>query len=276
MEHLRPPTRIAVVAKERHELALKIAGQVAQLLKQRGIEVAAVAPLRLAGITTLAALRHSGSARPDLVIVAGGDGTLLRTFRSLRDSTPVLGVNAGGRGVLAEVRPEQVPEAVTQIAAGKAVLDRRLRLVARLRKRELPPATNELYLSRVPKTRTPTFRVRIEPDIRLTQRMDGLLVVTPTGSTGHSFSLGGPVLYEDLDAMLLAPLAPLTRLPFLVLPTGPMTAQADQPLNLVVDGQEVFNVPADMVVRLDRYRHAATFVRLAPQGLRQLKNLGFR
>jgi NAD+ kinase len=276
LQHLPRPKYVVVVAKEGHPLAHRVAKQVAGQLLRAGISVATIAPLRLVDRPALPSLEGTRRKRPELVAVVGGDGTLLRTFRGLRDATPVLGVNVGGRGILAEVRPEQVPEAVTQITSGRALLEPRLRLSARRDGTRFPPATNEVYLSRVPKTRTPTFHIRLEPGIRLTERMDGFLVATPTGSTGHAYSLGGPVVYEGLDTMVLAPLASLTRFPCLVLPVTPLVARADQPLNVVIDGQEVFNVAADQPVRIERYPHPAMFVRLAPQGLRQLKNLGFR
>lgn len=276
MVKLGPVRTVVVVAKEGHQEAEDVAEELTRLLVSAGFKTYPVTPLQPREGTPVASLRVAQAKHPDMVLAVGGDGTLLKTLRELDDETPVLGVNVGGRGILAEVPPNQINDAVQKLSVGAFFYDRRIRVVAQAEKRSFPPATNEIYLSRVPKTRTPTFRILAGSNLEVNQRMDGLLVATPTGSTGHTYSLGGPVVQESLDIFLLTPLAPVSRLPSLIVPPDPVHVTANQPINVVVDGQEVFAVDRGTPVLLKKYHKSAVFTRFSERGLRQLRNLGFQ
>ncbi|MEP0825391.1 MAG: NAD(+)/NADH kinase, partial [Nitrososphaera sp.] len=107
------------------------------------------------------------------------------------------------------------------------------------------------------------------------QRMDGIVVSTPTGSTGHSFSIGGPVLHEGMSCLILSPLASVNRMPQLVIPVEEITVQSTYESHVVIDGQESFTVRADEPIRISRYADDAVFLRLQKKGMRQLSKLGF-
>jgi NAD+ kinase len=105
--------------------------------------------------------------------------------------------------------------------------------------------------------------------------MDGIVISTPTGSTGHSFSIGGPVLHEGMNCLILSPLASVNRMPQLVMPVEEITIQSSHESHLIVDGQETFKVDPESPIRILRYSEDATFLRLEKKGMRQLAKLGF-
>jgi NAD+ kinase len=109
----------------------------------------------------------------------------------------------------------------------------------------------------------------------ITSRMDGIFISTPTGSTGHSLSVGGPVLHEGMDCLILTPAAPVNRLPQIVVPVEDILVKSTHNSYLVVDGQESFKIGAGQKVRISRYRQDARFLRLHKKGMRQLEKLGF-
>jgi NAD+ kinase len=204
----------------------------------------------------------------DVIISVGGDGTLLRTLRMLRDETPVLAVNVGQRGILSEIKPEELDEALMKLKRGDYLLDRRMRLVARTTV-ELPPATNEVYVVRRRHIGTPLITIGLG-EVQISVRMDGVVVSTPTGSTGHAYSLKGPVLQENLDSVLIVPASPLKYMPPMVIRPQPITIKVDQPADVVVDGQEVFELESGGGVEISRYKFDAILVRLRSFAFKQL------
>ncbi|MGI0025715.1 MAG: NAD(+)/NADH kinase, partial [Nitrososphaera sp.] len=137
-----------------------------------------------------------------------------------------------------------------------------------------PPALNDILITRVSLTRTPVMSIRVMGD-ELSQRMDGIVISTPTGSTGHSFSIGGPVLHEGMSCLILTPMASLSRMPQLVIPVEEITIQSTHETHLIVDGQETFKVEPERPIRISRYADDATFLRLHKKGMRQLSKLGY-
>jgi NAD+ kinase len=151
----------------------------------------------------------------DLAIVVGGDGTLLRAARHLAAAgVPLLGVNLGRLGFLADISPEQLPEAVDRMLAGEYQEEHRFLLAARLG--ETPPehpadlALNDVVLHKWNTPRMVEFETWIDQRFVSAQRSDGLIVSTPTGSTAYALSGGGPLLHPTLDALLLVSICPHT------------------------------------------------------------------
>jgi NAD+ kinase len=107
------------------------------------------------------------------------------------------------------------------------------------------------------------------------QRMDGLVVSTPTGSTGHSFSIGGPVLHEGMSCLSLTPIASVNRMPQLVIPLDEIIIRSTYESHLILDGQETFKIQADDPIKIMRCSDDAVFLRLQKKGMRQLAKLGF-
>jgi len=151
----------------------------------------------------------------DLVLVLGGDGTMIATARMIRDSdVPVLGVNFGGLGYLAEFRIEELHSALEAILAENYRLDKRVMLsVELLRGHE--SITKNRVLNDVVINKSALARI-IEIEAYFNQqfvnsfRADGLIVSTPTGSTAYNLSAGGPVIFPSMNAIVITPICPFT------------------------------------------------------------------
>jgi NAD+ kinase len=105
--------------------------------------------------------------------------------------------------------------------------------------------------------------------------MDGVIIATPSGSTGHSFSLGGPILHESLDVLIITPVAPVYRLESIVVPDEKIDVICSQDCNIVMDAQVVKSAGFGEPITIRKYKKPAVFIRLKKQGLRQMSKLGF-
>jgi NAD+ kinase len=153
------------------------------------------------------------AARCDLVIVVGGDGTILNAGRSLAESgVPLVGVNLGRLGFLADVSPDRMAEQLDPILAGSYDQEERALLEASVYRGDqiisTSGALNDVVIHKWDIARMIELEVRIDGRMLNTQRSDGLIVATPTGSTAYALSGGGPILHPSLDAMVLVPICP--------------------------------------------------------------------
>ena len=228
------------------------------------------------GVQHVPRVRELGKSSIDLFITFSGDGTILRLLRLLDSTVPCLCVNVGGRGILAEIKPDQIQKAITKIVKGEFNVEQRLRISPSVDGKKLPPALNEVLLIRKSFVRAPTFTIDFGKSTLFSQRMDGLMITTPTGSTGHSYSYGSPFAEGSLDVFLLTPLGPILRFPGMILPPTRVKVTANYALQLVIDGQDTFGVEAGFTTSFARHEKNAAFVRFDSTGpYRQLKNMGF-
>ncbi len=155
------------------------------------------------------------AANVDLILVLGGDGTMIATARLMGEAeVPVLGVNFGGLGYLAEFRIEELYSALESILSGSYRLDRRVMLDVELLRGD-EKVTRNRVLNDVVINKSALARI-IEIEAYLNQqfvnsfRADGLIVSTPTGSTAYNLSAGGPVIYPSMNAVVITPICPFT------------------------------------------------------------------
>ena len=151
----------------------------------------------------------------DLVIVVGGDGSLLHAARALaRYKTPVLGVNRGRLGFLTDISPDEVIAKVAEVLKGNYTTDQRFLLNLEVRSAGNPTgealALNDVVLHAGKSVHMIEFELYIEGQFVYRQRSDGLIVATPTGSTAYALSGGGPIMHPKLDAIVLVPMHPHT------------------------------------------------------------------
>ncbi|MEH6586388.1 MAG: NAD(+) kinase [Halioglobus sp.] len=149
----------------------------------------------------------------DLVIVAGGDGSLLSAARTLaKYETPVLGVNRGRLGFLTDITPDQIADQIPRVLDGDFVTESRFLLDAHVEREGEVVAKADALNDVVVNSGTSAQMIEIELTIDQTfvyrQRADGLIVSTPTGSTAYSLSGGGPIMHPALDAIVLVPMFP--------------------------------------------------------------------
>lgn len=265
---------VAIITKIGSVEAEEAAARVVTLLTKAKVRAYSVLPLKVEDATP-ARPEDLAKIKLDLIFAIGGDGTTLRAFRVIPGKAPLFGINSGGhRGILAEIDSSSIDSAVAAITSGKYFYDSRIRIQAFSGTAAFPPALNDILITRVSLTRTPAMSIKLMGD-EIKQRMDGIVISTPTGSTGHSFSIGGPVLHEGMNCLILSPLASVNRMPQLVMPVEEITIQSSHESHLIVDGQETFKIDPESPIRILRYSEDATFLRLEKKGMRQLARLGF-
>jgi len=149
--------------------------------------------------------------RADLIVTIGGDGTILRTCLQLpTPEPPILAVNMGVRGFLAEVKPQDAVKAVDKFLRGECKLERYLKLASRIGDVRLPDALNEVVFTSWAPAKLLHMRLW-KGDVPVAEcRSDGAVVATQVGSTAYSLSAGGPVIDPDVQAFVFTPIAPLT------------------------------------------------------------------
>ncbi|HVX03064.1 MAG TPA: NAD(+)/NADH kinase [Nitrososphaera sp.] len=265
---------VAIMTKRNSVEAKAAAERIVSMLGSKGVSAFAVSPLKLKGTDTVEA-EEVKSRRADLVFAIGGDGTTLKAFRTIQGDIPLLSINVGGhRGILSEVDTENMESAIKDILAGKGFYDSRIRIQAFSGRTAFPPALNEILITRADLSRTPTISIKLMGDEK-SHRMDGIVISTPTGSTGHNLSIGGPVLHEGMSCLILSPIAPVNKMPQLVIPIEEIVVKSSHKSHLVIDGQENYVIKAGQEVKIARYPHDVRFLRLNKKGMRQLAKLGF-
>jgi NAD+ kinase len=211
----------------------------------------------------------------DLAIAIGGDGTTIKAFRTLPPEVPVLCINAGGtRGILSEVGKNSVCNIIGPLLNGEFILDKRTRIIAHFENQSTVPVLNDFVLMRSELDKTPIFSLSINDSI-LSQKMDGVIISTPTGSTGHSLSNNGPILHEHLDCVLITPIGSVNRMPSFVSPLNILKVSANHDTQLIMDGQITQEIPKNRSIEIIKYKDDALFIRFNKNNVRQLTKLGF-
>jgi NAD+ kinase len=177
------------------------------------------------------------AANADLLVVLGGDGTMLAAARLLEGrATPILGVNTGGLGFLTEVTPDGIYKALDKVFDGAYTVEERLMLRARITRhgQQVGGASvlNDIVLSKGTLTRMVQMEIRINSQLVTGLRGDGLIVSTPTGSTAYSLSSGGPILNPAVHALILTPICPHT------LTNRPIVIPQDAQVEVVITSRE--------------------------------------
>ena len=160
-------------------------------------------------------LDESDAGDADLVVAVGGDGTMLFASRLARETeTPILGINRGRLGFLADVTPDEMLDSIDNVLDGNFTTDSRLLLKACLRndagEETVGYALNDVVLQRRETGRMVDFETRVDDIYVNTHSGDGLIVATPTGSTAYALSCGGPIIEPGLDAVVVVPVCPHT------------------------------------------------------------------
>lgn len=213
--------RIGIVLKPHQPDALKTICELTIWLSQRGIELVGGPEIERerveheTGCSVAAVEQNQLAESVDLILVLGGDGTMIATARLVGDhDVPVLGINYGGLGYLAEFRIEELYTALESILAENYRLDRRVMLRVDLVRGENTIITNRV-LNDVVINKSALARI-IEIEAYYNQqfvnafRADGLIVSTPTGSTAYNLSAGGPVVFPSMNAIVMTPICPFT------------------------------------------------------------------
>jgi len=216
------------------------------------------------------------SCDPGLVIVLGGDGTLLSVARIFAASgTPILSVNVGFLGFLTEVRLADLYATLEGWCSGCHTLDERAMLHAELWRggslHSSYTALNEIVVSKGEIARMGEFAVELDGRRVARFRADGVIVSTPTGSTAYTLAANGPILTPDVDAMVVTPICPhlLTLRPIVVRGDAALIVRVEgvpELALLTVDGQQAVELKRGDEMRCHRSQHTVNLVRLGETG----------
>jgi NAD+ kinase len=203
--------------------------------------------------------------RCDLIVVVGGDGSLLGVARDLaRAGVPMLGINRGGLGFLADIPPEQIESRLPSVLEGSFSTEDHFLLDARVlwdgEEAGASPALNDVVVHLGALSRMMEFSLWVDGQFVYEQRSDGLIVASPTGSTAYSLSAGGPIMHPSLDAIVIVPMFPHT------LTSRPLVVRGQSEIRIVMgesgtadaqvscDSQVDFPLCAGAEVRIRKYQ----------------------
>jgi NAD+ kinase len=259
---------VGLVVKRDRPRAVELAQRILTAVRRRGLQVLVDGTVPLAG--TPARPRASLAREVDLLVVVGGDGTLLSVARHAPAGVPVMGINMGQLGFLTDVTEAEALTMVARVLRGDYEVDQRLTLVATLerdgRVQRRFRALNDVVVSHGALARILDLEVSVDGIPFTSYRADGLIVATPTGSTAYSLSVGGPIVEPTVRVLLVSPISPhtLSNRPVVLRPEAIVrVAISRRPRDVVVtiDGQEGVPMAAADVLVVRRARTLVSLVR---------------
>jgi NAD+ kinase len=262
---------IGVVAKRDHAQALELARQlVGWLTRQRLTALVEVDAAAQIGAGT-GATKVDIIARADVIVVLGGDGTLLSVARLMQERpVPILGVYLGGLGFLTAVTADELMPMMERIVAGDFRIDQRMTLAVTYSRGDAVMAErqvlNDAVITKGALARIIDLGTSVDGQEVCVYKADGLIVTTPTGSTAYSLSAGGPIVHPSVGVMVLSPICPhtLTNRP-IVLPDSSVVRitvrSPDEDVVLTLDGQEGMKLRSDDVVEIRKGKSPVPLIR---------------
>lgn len=201
----------------------------------------------------------------DLLIVLGGDGTLLGVARDINGKydVPILGINIGNLGFLSSIEIQDLGEALNRIKNGQYSIQNRILLECKSSDENLnSKALNDVVIARGTLSRMAKFEVYIDKKLYYIFKGDGVIVSTPTGSTAYSFSAGGPFVYPDVEVITLTPICPHTRgmQPIVLKSSSEILIKAENyngEIYLTFDGQEARKIRDNTSIIVKKAREVA-------------------
>jgi NAD+ kinase len=253
--------RVGVVVKTTSPEAAELGRQLIAELDRLGIEPVVDTESAAAFDCDANVDRAGLASQVDLVVVLGGDGTLLSVTRNEVGDTPVLGINMGSLGFLTEHSADNLFPMLKKALEGRAVVQRRERLDVTVSSSDREPTSarilNDAVINKGALARMIVLSVHVDGEFVSHVRADGLIISTPTGSTAYNLSAGGPILYPTLDAMVVTPICPhaLTNRPIVLALNSVVEIRLEGPAEKVyvtLDGQQGFPITDGDLVRVQR------------------------
>jgi len=231
--------RIGLVGRPGHSGVVTSMSRLIAYLRSKDLSIMMDdATSELMGNTTVeVGSRMQLSASCDLVVVVGGDGSMLNVAKHVAsEGVPVIGINRGNLGFLTDILPDEIETQLDEVLAGKFTVENRFLLDAVLNGAEenkaLGSALNDVVLHPGKAAQMIEFELFVNGKFVYSQESDGLIVATPTGSTAYSLSAGGPIMHPDLNAVVLVPMYPHS------LNSRPIVIDGDCEIKLVVAAKE--------------------------------------
>lgn len=244
---LSPPRKIGIIGKSHHPQIRPVVEHLLERFRSRGVE--AVVDRRTTTWRPIQARQTANilTAAVDLIVVLGGDGTLLSVARLAQaKGIPLLGVNLGSLGFLTETALDRLDTVLERLWEGHCLVDERIMLEVQVKRgrRTYGPylVLNDAVINKAALARMIEMEATVNGVYLTTYRADGLIVATPTGSTAYSLAAGGPIIYPDMEAVVITPICPHTLTNrSLVVPDRVVVEvriqSMEQDIHLTLDGQ---------------------------------------
>jgi NAD+ kinase len=269
----KKPMKIRRIGMVANVEKLKIARHVGALkkwLEKNGVEV--FLQEELAGKMRMAQGLTWGELgkKAQLLVVLGGDGTMLRTARHVaRYKAPIVGINMGSFGYLTEVNLNEMHAALELILRGKFAVEKRMMLSVLIKKSDglikAGDVLNDVVINRGNLSRMTELETSVNGEYLTTYKADGLIVSTPTGSTAYSLSAGGPIVFPDQDLIIINPICPhtLTNRPIIFPPEAVLDITVwskGKGATVTLDGQETYQIKSGDAVIIKKSRHVVKLI----------------
>jgi NAD+ kinase len=249
---------------------VRVAGEVAAWFNSRGIAVLVDEALVAEIPDALGCPAAEIPTQADLLMVLGGDGTLLSVARLVDDRrTPILGINLGSLGFLTEITRDEIEPVLTKLLAGELTVSERLRLDVAIRREGTEVARyrvlNDLVINKGALARIIDMEAWVDDAYLTTFKADGLIVATPTGSTAYNLAAGGPIISPALHCLVISPICPhmLTNRPIIVSDEALIRIEVkfqNEEVAMTADGQIGMPLLGGDVVEIRRSSHPALLV----------------
>lgn len=267
------PERIGIVSRYDNENAISIALDIYHHLSQISGIVVITEPHTAKKFAAHGVESESASIRDmdvDVIIAIGGDGTILRTIQAMDEPVPVLGINAGTLGFLADVDPAEALPTIDAMLENMKV-NERSRLEITINDEVIPYATNEVVIITAHPAKIRTYLIHIDGCMLDELRADAIVIATPTGSTAYAMSAGGPIVDPRVDATVIVPLAPfkLSSRPWVVPASSKIEIKLEDPRKealIVVDGQYTRTICDSDRIIIRKADRSALFVKSRSNG----------
>ncbi|MBI5413635.1 NAD(+)/NADH kinase [Candidatus Peregrinibacteria bacterium] len=269
--------KVGIIAKHKLDQRVNYLNELVKELEKSGKEIFFdEVCARLLGLKS-SMERTTMMRKADLVVVLGGDGTLLKSARFMGRKKPfIAGVNMGHLGFLTAFTPQKFIKNLPQVFAGKFSLDERFLLRVTVyrngKKKFTTLAINEAVINQGGFARLINLHVEVNQRELATYRADGLIISTPTGSTGHALSAGGPIVHPKILGMVMTPICPikLSVRPIIIPNDRQLTIKLEtewraekKPIVLTIDGQITRNLKRGDVIKIRKSSRSFNMIRMA-------------
>src|SRR4030043_1895362 len=261
--------RIGIICKAGIPKPVEILKELLPWLRQKGFET--FVDTETASSLNMDGFPHSEiPSLSEIIIVLGGDGTMLSTCRLVADKgVPVLGINLGGLGFITEVQLDKLYEILEKVLSGECPIEERLMLTAQVRRLgELIAeyiVLNEVVINKAALARIIDLATYVNQNYVTTFKADGLIISTPTGSTAYSLSAGGPIVFPEKDLIIINPICPhtLTNRPIIFPEDANLEItlwSKERGATLTLDGQESYSLSSGDVVTIKKSKFVTKLV----------------
>lgn len=265
--------RIGIIPNKFKDKDFKIADKIANFLIKEGLEVYVIEEVANVLTVKVSVLNESDIyVKCDCIIAIGGDGTILNVAEgACKRNVPIIGVNLGRLGFLADIELQEMEEALTKILHEEYTIDERMMLRATVTgpdgATQVFHALNDVNVTRGSFSRIVDFQISVNNDLCDIYPADGIIVSTPTGSTAYNLSAGGPIMLPGTDTYIITPICPHTLYSKSIIVSKDDSVEIrtledhDKSMALSVDGKLKMNLTAQCIVKIEKSPYVTKLIK---------------